>query len=247
MSQNVYGTGDMAKENTTAGGAYLNGNPWLDQMVQGASRDVSTQFMNDIAPALASQFSLAGRTGSGAHANAFGAAATGLAGKLGDISTGIRGNAYNMERGFMQQADEAERHRRYDAYMTERQRQYDAFNTGQSQKLQIAGIAPNLMAMDYQGADKLMQSGDMQQALAQAALDRRKSQYDTSQMMPWDVLQRYSSILNGATGYATTTNSGSGSATQPYNRLTGGIGGGLGEKITGASVIQAPGQEGDQR
>lgn len=79
-------------------------NPWLKQLVESAQRPVVSQFQNAIAPAMASQFSAAGRTGSGAHQGAFGQATESLGRNLGDISTGIYGTAYENERNRQQQA-----------------------------------------------------------------------------------------------------------------------------------------------
>jgi len=85
-------------------GAYLNANPYVNQMVQNAQRPVVQNFQNAIAPALASQFSAAGRTGSGAHQAAFGQATDALGRTLGDISSGLYGQNYANERGLQQQA-----------------------------------------------------------------------------------------------------------------------------------------------
>lgn len=85
-------------------GGYLNSNPYIDQMVQSAQRPVIDNFQRAIAPSLASQFSMAGRTGSGAHTAAFGTAADSLGRQLGDISTNIYGTTYENERNRQQAA-----------------------------------------------------------------------------------------------------------------------------------------------
>lgn len=103
-------------QSSTNGNFLDKQNPWLKQLVESAQRPVVSQFQNAIAPAMASQFSAAGRTGSGAHEAAFGQASDALGRNLGDISTGIYGTAYENERnrqqasaGQLAQMNESER------------------------------------------------------------------------------------------------------------------------------------------
>lgn len=215
--QNPFAAGKGYAANQDANGTFLSqGNPFLQQMVEGASRDVSEQFMNDIAPALASQFSMAGRTGSGAHVNAFGTAAGGLAKRLGDISSSIRGQAYESERGRMAQANEAERQRQYGAYQSERGQQFNSFQTELDRKMQASGMAPAFMGQNLQALGALQGAGQLQRGIEQEFMSQ-----------PFNNLASYSQLLTGAAPYASSSSSGSGSTTQPYNKLTGAIGGGL--------------------
>ena len=79
-------------------GGELNNNPWLDSMYGAASRSVTDNFRNSIAPSLASTFSAAGRTGSGASQGAFGQATQSLGNTLGDLGANLYGNAYESGR-----------------------------------------------------------------------------------------------------------------------------------------------------
>lgn len=92
--------------NDAAGGKFLSDqtNPYLSQMYDSATRPMVQQFQNAIAPGIASQFSAAGRTGSGAHAAAFDNASQTLGRQLGDTSANLYGHAYDTERGLQQQA-----------------------------------------------------------------------------------------------------------------------------------------------
>jgi len=68
MTYNPYANGQALKDDPTANGAFLGQqNPYLRGMVESASRPITENFMNAVAPSLASQFSMAGRMGSGSH------------------------------------------------------------------------------------------------------------------------------------------------------------------------------------
>jgi hypothetical protein len=71
------------------GGKYLNGNPYLQAMID--------QSRGDIADTTNSQFSLAGRYGSGAHTDV-------LANAIADMEAQMRFNNYTAERGYMNDA-----------------------------------------------------------------------------------------------------------------------------------------------
>lgn len=90
--------------NQGASGYYLdNQNPYLSSLYKSATDPLVDQFKNATAPGLASQFSLAGRTGSGAAQAANQGAATSLANGLGTASANIYGAAYENERNRQQQ------------------------------------------------------------------------------------------------------------------------------------------------
>lgn len=88
----------------TTGGSFLNNNPYLDQMYKSATDPMVAQFKNATAPGLASQFSMAGRMGSGAANSAMGTAEDSLGRSLANASSQIYGGAYENERTRQQQA-----------------------------------------------------------------------------------------------------------------------------------------------
>jgi len=104
------------------GGKYLQGNPYLDQMIARSRGDITNQ--------VNSQFSLAGRYGSGAHTDV-------LADSLADMESGLRYQNYATEMDRMGQA----------AGMAE----------GASQADQGAALAPIGLAAEipYTGANNL--------------------------------------------------------------------------------------------
>lgn len=85
-------------------GEYLNANPYLDQTFNRASDAVSRQWRESVMPGVNSTFSLAGRTGSGAHQNAVNLASEQLGDTLSDLGNQIYGQNYQSERERMMQA-----------------------------------------------------------------------------------------------------------------------------------------------
>ena len=88
----------------TAGGSYLNSNPYLDRMFGNASDAVTRQYREATAPSIGSQFALAGRAGSGQHANALNQSQDQLGRTLSGMAADIYGGNYNQERGRQIQA-----------------------------------------------------------------------------------------------------------------------------------------------
>ena len=95
--------GQQANLNTIQG-KYLNSNPYLNDVFKTGTTPLVDQYRNAIAPGLASQFSAAGRFGSGAHQQAIGRAESGLAQGLGNFASQLYGGNYENERGRQQQA-----------------------------------------------------------------------------------------------------------------------------------------------
>lgn len=83
----------------TLGGKYLEaGNPYFQGAVNAATRPVIDTYNKTIAPGINSDFSAAGRYGSGAHAMASSDAANNLMTQIGDISSQMAYQNYGDER-----------------------------------------------------------------------------------------------------------------------------------------------------
>lgn len=95
MSPGANLTDITAQNNKIASGANLGNNPYLDQMVKAATNGVAQQYTNVVAPSIASQFSAAGRFGSGQQAAALATGAQPLAQALQGTSSNIYGQAWN--------------------------------------------------------------------------------------------------------------------------------------------------------
>jgi hypothetical protein len=82
----------------TAQGQNLTNNPFLDETFNRAQRNVTETFNREVLPALSAQFSLAGRTGSGAQADVQSRAAGQVSDTLGDLANQIYGGNFQRER-----------------------------------------------------------------------------------------------------------------------------------------------------
>jgi hypothetical protein len=87
-------------------GAYLdpNNNPGFQGALSAAIRPVTDAFRDNVMPGIDSNFSSAGRYGSGLQGEAYRDANTDLARSVGDISSNMAFNNYGMERGNMMNA-----------------------------------------------------------------------------------------------------------------------------------------------
>lgn len=91
--------------NATLQGDYLNSNPYLDAMYNNAASSVTRNYQEAVAPSIAANFGLSGRTGSNmAFANAMDSSRDTLSRNLSGMASNIYGGAYENERGRQMQA-----------------------------------------------------------------------------------------------------------------------------------------------
>lgn len=91
--------------NATLQGDYLNSNPYLDAMYNNAAGAVTRNYQEAVAPSIAANFGLSGRSGSNmAFANAMDSSRDTLSRNLGGMAANIYGGAYENERGRQMQA-----------------------------------------------------------------------------------------------------------------------------------------------
>jgi len=88
----------------TAAGEFLGGSPYRDAMIEAATRPLTQQFTEQVMPGIQSQFSQAGRLGSGAQAAVTGRATEGFGRAIGDVATNIAAQDYARERAFQEAA-----------------------------------------------------------------------------------------------------------------------------------------------
>lgn len=89
----------------TLQGDYLNSNPHLDAMFNNAASRITENYQEAVAPQIAANFGLSGRTGSNmAFANANQNAQQALGDSLSGLAANIYGNNYQQERGRQMQA-----------------------------------------------------------------------------------------------------------------------------------------------
>lgn len=82
----------------TINGEYLNSNPYLQGAIDTAVRPVTEAFASSVMPGIDSNFSSAGRYGSGMQQGAYNDANTAMARQVGDIATNMAYQNYGDER-----------------------------------------------------------------------------------------------------------------------------------------------------
>jgi hypothetical protein len=185
----------------TAGGGFLNANPYQQQMIDAATRPLQQQFSNQVLPGVASLYSKSGRYGSGAMANALGNVSESYGRAMGDISGTLAGQQYQTERGLQQQA--------------------------QFGQAQLAAQAPSLYAQQFLPSQTLMDVGAQREAIAAQPLQEQMQRFSYSQQLPYQQLAGYLSSVYGSpmAQYGTQTQT----QNMPTNRTVGVLGGaGLG-------------------
>jgi hypothetical protein len=161
--------------NSTANGNYLTEqtNPYLRGMFNDATGAITDQFKNAIAPGLASQFSAAGRTGSGAAANAFDNASGTLGRTLNNAASSIYGGAYENERQRQQQAISM----LSGNYNTERGMQLQGASGQLGAAQGLSNLGMNRANLQLQGAQGLANLNSTERAQQLQAMQMQTSQY----------------------------------------------------------------------
>jgi hypothetical protein len=156
----------------TALGGFLTGSPYQQQMITAAARPLVQQFSESVVPGISSQFSRAGRYGSGAMERALGTASESFGRALGDVTSNIVGQDYARERGFQQQA-------------------IGALGTAAQQ-------APQMFAQQFLPSQALAQVGAQREAIAGQPLQEAIQRYNFAQQLPYSQLSGYLSSVYGS-------------------------------------------------
>lgn len=156
----------------TAGGAFLGGSPYRQQMIESAVRPLQQQFESQVLPGISSGFSKAGRYGSGAMQQAVGQASEQFGRAMGDVSSQIAYQDYARERQAQQQA--------------------------QLQQAALAQAAPSFFQMGFLPSQALAQVGLSREAIAAQPLQEEIQRYQYGQQLPYTMLQQYLSSVYGS-------------------------------------------------
>ncbi len=246
----------------TAGGNMLNANPYLDQTYDKAAGAVTRNFNEAVAPSIASQFSLSGRTGSNAHSETFGRAADRLGDNLSGLATDIYGGNYATERDRQLQAAGTLNQQGLNAYGLGSQDNLNRLGLGAQVYGQQAGLqqgaaalqnnqnqsvsenatkagllAPQAANAAYDDANRLIGVGGAVEGQAQNVLSDQINRYNQAQNLPQQNLQNYIAAIQGNYGGASTTQQ-SGGGGSSLGRAAGGAlaGSALGSALGGASA-----------
>jgi hypothetical protein len=209
-------TGSLTGLGQTAGGGFLQGNPYQEAMMQAATRPLQQQFSNQVLPGISSLYSKTGRLGSGAMAQALGQASEGYGRALGDVTSQIAGQTYAQER----------------------QNQLNA----QAQMAQLAQAAPSIYGQQFIPSQQLAQVGQAQEAIAAQPLQEAMARYQFQQQLPYEQLSGYlSSVYGSPLGrYGTQSTTGTMPSNTGINRLAGAGVGYLGGQALGSVFGGSP-------
>jgi len=156
----------------TAGGAFLGGSPYRDQMIAAATRPLTQQFQEQILPGISSQYSAAGRFGSGAMERAQERATEGFTRAMGDVTSAITAQDYARERAFQEAA------------------------------MRDIGTASLQVPQFYQGflapSQTMAQVGAQREAIAAQPLQERMERFQFEQNVPYQQLGGYLSSIYGS-------------------------------------------------
>ena len=169
-SQEAY-MGGLRQLGETAGGAFLGGSPYLQSVIESATRPIATQFAEQTMPTIASQYSAAGRYGSGAMARATGQAQEAASRAIGDVATQLAAADYARERQMQQQAVGAQ--------------------------IQAAGLAPQFYQQQFLPSQQLGQIGAAREAIAAQPLQEEMARFQFGQQAPYQQLQGFLSSVYG--------------------------------------------------
>lgn len=199
----------------TAGGAFLGGNPYRQMMIESATRPLVQQYTQQVQPGIASQFSAAGRYGSGAMEQAQARAAEGFARGLGDVAGALTFQDYAAERARQQQA--------------------------QAMQAELGAKAPSFFAAQFLPSEQLAQIGAAREAIEAKPLQEAISRYQFQQQLPYAQLQSFLSSVYGSPMAGSQVPQ---QAPAQVNRLGSTLGGaaigaGIGQ-MTGGSLFGVP-------
>lgn len=175
-----------------------------------ATQGLLDRVSGDVRDAVNSEFSAAGRYGSGRHRES-------LARGIAEGTAPILFNQFNQDRAAQLGAAQAGASAQSDLY---------------GRQIQGAALAPQLAAMDYTDPMQLAQVGAAREGKQGEYLQDQIARHEFSQMQPWTLLRDYyAPIVHGTAGFGGTTR---GSQTVPNQ--SGGVGGALGGALGGAAA-----------
>lgn len=230
-------------------GQFLNpsSNPYLSGAVDAANADVTRQFNTAVMPQLASQFSLAGRYGSGAQSQGISDATNNLAQVLTNNASSIYNQNYQNERGLQQAASGLLSGIQSNAAGTLGGLQNTAAGTlstnlnNGAQGLSNRSIAGTQLLgtanqVDWNNLNQGLNAASIRQQQAQNQYEGWNNVYNANQQQPYNQIQWLSQILGGTAGLggqSTSSQSTSGAGVRNA------FGGALGGAATGAAIGSA--------
>jgi hypothetical protein len=161
----------LASTARTAGGEFLSGSPYLEDVIGRATRPITERLTEQTLPAIASGFSSAGRYGSGAMQRSTSGATEAASKAIGDVASNIAYGDYARERGLME--------------------------TAAGRMGVLAGMAPSIYEAGFLPSAKLAEVGQARMRLDQPALDEAMRRFEFEQNQPYMNLSNFLSSVYG--------------------------------------------------
>jgi len=194
----------------TAGGNFLNSNPYLDQTYDAAAKKLTDSFSNSVVPTIASQFGASGTTGSALMGQNLTGAGGELTDSLGQLAANIYGGNYQQERD-----------RQVQAATGLTSTGTNLYNTGVNERTTALGLSPTIAGAEYTDAEKLAGVGQQEEQQQERALQDQINRFNFNQNAPLSSLQDYLAMISGNYGSTSTSR---GSTSTGSNPLATGIG-----------------------
>lgn len=171
---------------------YAGENPYLGNMIDAASRDITKNYTNSTLPTQLAQFNSGGAYGGSAMQQALSAGQQNLAQQLSDTNYQYRNADYDRQSGLAESA---------------LNRNASLWNQDQQNRQSAMSFLPSLQQMGYNDANQLSRNGLAQQMLQQQAINDDRDQFN--EYRDWDANRL--GLLTNALG---SVKGGSGSETK---------------------------------
>lgn len=202
--------------------AYAGENPYLQNAIDQASRDVTNNYSKVVSPQLAAMDRNSGSFGNSGIAETQSDARDVLSRNLGNISSNMRMQDYG------QQAQLAESGLNRDAMLAETMNtnKLNQFNAERTNQMRGMAFAPQLAESDYRDAQALLGVGDVYRDYNQSKLNQGYDQWQSEQNYPYQQLDVLANGIRTSMGGGGTMVS---SAPNAYTSspVAGAIGGGI--------------------
>lgn len=206
-----------------------NNNPGFQAAMDAANQNTTRNFQTAVMPQLASQFSLAGRYGSGAQSQGISDATNNLATQISGSNATMAQNAWSQLTNNQLSAAGTLGSMQSSAAQQLGSQQLNAEQLLNSRQTGALQMLPSMALQGTQNANAAIQSGNMQQTQNQAELSSAINLFNANQQQPYQNIQWLNSILNGGLSLSgsTSTQTGGGAST---------LQSGLGGALSGAAV-----------
>jgi len=188
----------------TAGGNFLNANPYLDQTYGAASDRIKEDFSDVVMPGIAAQFGMSGGTGGELHKELATKAGGQLTDSLGTLAANIYGGNYQSERDRMEAAKGGLMNTGSGLY-----------GTGVQERLGLAGMAPELAGAEYLPFDKMREAGQEYEQFGERVLEDDIRRFNYGQNADLASLQDYMAMISGNYGSTSTSRTSGGGGGSP--------------------------------